>query len=156
ELTQHASGVYFVLNPLKPEFLSRRADDRLPVVTAKQGEQATDQDVLCRRWLIVEADPERHPKDSCATNDEKAEARKVILAVRKSLTSLSWPDPVRADSGNGYYPLYRIDLPNDDESLALVKQILAALGAKFDSVQAHIDQSVCNAARLFRVPGTWN
>ena len=57
-------------------------------------------------------------------------------------------------SGNGYYVLYRIDLPNSDESTALVKSVLYALASQFDSPDAHIDPSVANASRIVGLIGT--
>ena len=56
-------------------------------------------------------------------------------------------------SGNGYYVLYRIDLPNSDESTTLVKSVLYALASRFDSPDAHIDPSVANAARIVGLIG---
>ncbi len=41
--------------------------------------------------------------------------------VRDHLRGQGWPEPVVGDSGNGAHLLYRADLPNDPESLKLVK-----------------------------------
>ena len=40
----------------------------------------------------------------------------VADAVAAYLNSQTWPDPIVAMSGNGYYVLYRIDLPNTEDS----------------------------------------
>jgi hypothetical protein len=110
ELTPYARGVYFTLNPLKPDLLARRANR---VAWAEEGEQAGDKDVLCRRWLLVDADPLRDPLVS-STDAEKALALEAIRGVRDFLGGRGWPAPVLGDSGNGYHLLYRIDLPADD------------------------------------------
>jgi hypothetical protein len=57
------------------------------------------------------------------------------------------------DSGNGYYLLYRIDLPADDGGL--VKRVLLALAQRFDTDAVKIDPAVFNPARICKVPGTW-
>src|SRR5205807_99622 len=60
------------------------------------------------------------------------------------------------DSGNGCYLLYRIDLANDEASRELVRRCLEALAFQFDDAQVHVDQTMFNAARIIRVPGTLN
>ena len=57
-------------------------------------------------------------------------------------------------SGNGYWVLYRIDLPNDPESANLLKTVLAALGNELDTPLAHVDPTVYNTARIMPLPGT--
>src|SRR6266545_1264835 len=64
--------------------------------------------------------------------------------------------PIVTDSGNGAYVLPRIELPNDDASHELVKQCLEALAIRFDDERVHVDQTMHNAARIIRAPGTWN
>jgi putative DNA primase/helicase len=67
---------------------------------------------------------------------------------------LGWADPVVAKSGNGYHLLYAVDLPNDNESTALVKGVLLALAAQFDDAQIKVDRSVFNSARICKLYGT--
>jgi hypothetical protein len=147
-VTRFARGVYFTLNPLQPDLLARRQNR---IDYANEGELAKDRDVLTRRWLLIDADPVRDSLIS-ATEVEKAAARETIQAVREFLRGRSWPEPVLADSGNGFHLLYRIDLPADDGGL--VEHILKALAARFDSDRVKIDQKVFNAARICNLPGT--
>ena len=65
-------------------------------------------------------------------------------------------EPMVVDSGDGYQIHFRVDLPNDDESKAIIKSVLQAFAAIVDCERGHIDTSVCNAARLARLPGTFN
>jgi hypothetical protein len=51
--------------------------------------------------------------------------------------------------------LFRIDLPNDKLSQAIVKSVLVALADKFDVLGAKIDRSVHNASRISKLPGSW-
>jgi hypothetical protein len=59
-----------------------------------------------------------------------------------------------ADSGNGYHLLYRVDLPNDRESLELVRGILEALAFRFDDDRVKVDTTTSNAARIWKLYGT--
>ncbi len=68
---------------------------------------------------------------------------------------------LKVDSGNGCYRLYRIDLPNDEPSLELIKNCYAGLNellGGYDPSKPHatLDTTVYNAARIARVGGTWN
>ncbi len=149
DLADHARGVYFTLNPLHPDLLARRANR---TDWAGAGELARDKDVTARRWLLVDADPVRAPHIS-ATDDEKARARDTVHAVCAFLRESGWPDPVLADSGNGFHLLYRVDLPADDSGL--VKRILGALAARFDTPAVTIDRAVHNPGRIGKLPGTF-
>lgn len=148
-VSPHAQGVYCILNPLGPALLARRANR---IDWAGEGELAKDADVLARRWLLVDADPVRAAHVS-ATAGEKKSAHETVLAVREYLRGRGWPDPVLADSGNGFHLLYRVDLPADDGGLA--RRVLRALAARFDTDRVKIDQVVWNPARLCKLPGTW-
>lgn len=147
-VTEHARGVYFTLNPLKPDLLARR---RNRIDWAGAGELTADADVLARRWLLIDADPVRDPHVS-ATDAEKLLALQTVHAVHAHLSAREWPDPLLADSGNGYHLLYRIDLPADDNGL--VARVLRALAARFNTDRVTIDQRVANPARICKLPGT--
>lgn len=148
DVSPHAQGVYFTLNPLKHDLLARRANR---IDWAEEGELAKDKDVLVRRWLLVDVDPVRDPHIS-ATAEEKKLANDQVCAVREHLRVRGWPDPITASSGNGFHLFYLIDLPADDGGV--VKRILAALAAKFDTDRVHIDQTVFNPGRICKLPGT--
>lgn len=147
-ISRYAKGVYFTLNPVHPDLLARRCNR---IGWANEGELAKDKDVLHRRWLLIDADPIRDPLIS-ASDGEKANAHRTILDVREFLRGRFWPDPILADSGNGYHLLYPIDLPAQDGSV--VERILHALAQRFDSACVKIDQSVFNPARICKLPGT--
>jgi hypothetical protein len=148
DLTSSATGVYFVMNPLKSEILARRANR---VDYAHENELAKDTDVLQRRWLLIDVDPKRL-KGISSTDAEKFVALEVIRNVRTDLAGQGWPAPILGDSGNGFHLFYRIDLPAGDSGI--VERILKALAAKYDSPQVTIDQSVFNPSRICKLPGT--
>jgi putative DNA primase/helicase len=150
DLERSASGVYLALNPIAPELLARRANR---VDVAKGGQLATDRDIVRRRLLLIDADPVR-PDGISATDEEKAAALATVTAVREFLHERGFLPMVLCDSGNGYHLLIHIDLPNDDESRDLVRQVLLALAAKFDTPAVKIDTKVFNASRITKFYGT--
>jgi hypothetical protein len=152
QLTTRSTGVYITLNPLARGILSRRC---CRVDYAETGQQANDDHITRRRWLYLDIDSIRI-KDICSTAAEKAAALEVARSVYNDLLALGWPRPLRLDSGNGYALLYRVDLPNNDRSTLLIKQVLEALAQRYDTDQVKIDQQVFNASRICRIPGTCN
>jgi hypothetical protein len=148
-LTPHARGVYFVMNPLRPEILARRANRAEP---AASQELACDKDVRVRRWILVDCDPVRDPLVS-ATDAEKGLARQTADAVRVYLAEMNWPEPIVADSGNGFHLFYRRGLPADDGGD--VRRTLTLLANRFDTPAVKVDRKVFNPSRIVKLPGTW-
>ena len=145
-----ASGVYWMMNPVNPDLLARSAN-RIRV--AKTGETTSDADIIRRQLLLIDADPKR-PAGISATDSEKEHARRVIVDVGAYLFDAGWPDPIMADSGNGFHLLCRIDLPADDGGI--VQRSLMALDDKFSDDHVSIDTSVFNPARICKLYGTWS
>lgn len=148
-ISRHAKGVYFTLNPLDPDLLARRA---YLIKRARSGDLSSDSDVIRRHWLLVDADPKRK-RDISSKDKEKRLAWETIQRVRDHLRAKAWPEPILADSGNGYHLMYRIDLPADDGGI--VERCLKALAKEFDTPAVQIDQTVFNPSRICKFPGTW-
>jgi len=147
-----AEGIYHTVNPVDPALLER-APNRLRENVGKGG-CTTDADILRRRWLPVDVDYTR-PAKTNATDDEVRAAGVVAKKIRAHLNESGWPNGVLVMSGNGVHLLYRIDLPADPASRALVKRVLERLAKDFDVPGgAHVDTSVHNPARILKVPGT--
>ena len=150
-LSGTAPAVYFTLNPVNPALLARANNH---TNTYAKGTTSDGPDnIINRRWLLIDCDPVR-PSDISSTDEEKEAARRIAAQIKKYLKSLGWSDPVVADSGNGYHLLYRIDLLNDKESRALVESVLKALAARFDNSAVKIDQKVFNSSRITKAYGT--
>jgi hypothetical protein len=156
ELADHAAAlsnggfaVYITLNPVDPQLLGRYNNRIEQYATAT----TTDKQSVRRRWLLIDLDPVR-PANTSATETQLAAAKQRATVIYKHLQAIGWADPVVAKSGNGYHLLYAIDLPNDDESTALIKGILLALADQFDDAQIKVDRSVFNAARICKLYGT--
>lgn len=152
QLSQTASGVYVVVNPIAPSLLARAANRVRNV--GLHDPLTSDPDILGRRWLLVDTDPDR-PTGISANEVEHAAALARALQIRDWLTGLRWPSPVYADSGNGGHLLYRVDLPNDPASATLLQHVLEALDFLFTGDGVKIDTTVFNASRIWKLYGTW-
>ncbi len=148
-LSASGAAVYVTLNPVDPQLLSRYSNRIEAFATAT----TTDKQVTRRRWLLIDLDPAR-PSGTSATDEQLGAAKAKARAVYKHLDGIGWPTPLVAESGNGMHLLYAADLPNDDESTALVKAVLLALGERFDDAQIKVDRTVFNAARIVKLYGT--
>jgi hypothetical protein len=144
-----AAGIYITANPVKPELLARAANR---VRELGKGESTTsDADILSRRWLLIDCDPER-PAGISSTDSEHDASLAVAETLAASLMSEGWPAPIIADSGNGGHLMWRIDLPTDDGGM--VKKCLEALAFRFNTNAVHIDTTVHNPARIWKLYGT--
>jgi hypothetical protein len=142
-------GVYVTINPVNPDLLAR-ACNRMKY--SGKTPATSDGDILRRRWLLIDCDAIR-PAGISSTNEEHEAALAKAREIRDYLTSLGWPEPIMLDSGNGAQMTYRIDLPSDDGGL--VSRVLSALSVMSDD-QVKLDVTVCNPARIWRLPGTMN
>jgi hypothetical protein len=143
-----ARGIYVTLNPVDPALLSRCAN-RLDA--AKRYALTGDHHIKRRMWLLIDTDPKR-PSGISATDAEKAAARKKTTEIYRFLKARGWPEPVVADSGNGFHLLYRVELPANDEKL--LERVLCALADRFDGDGVTLDRSVFNPSRIAKLHGT--
>ncbi len=146
-----ARGIYVTPNPVNPALLSRCANR---MKRCGRGDSTTaNHEILKRNWLLIDLDPQR-PAGICATESERTAARDLADHVCATLSAEGCPDPIRLDSGNGAQLMYRVDLPADDGGLC--QRVTQALAARFNTGAVHVDESVHNAARIWRLPGTVN
>ncbi|ESU34156.1 hypothetical protein G3A_02490 [Bacillus sp. 17376] len=146
---KNVPAIYFTLNPVKSDLLSRAANrvvQRAKLTTA-------DADIDCRRWIPIDFDPVR-PAGISSTDDEHQAALTMAKEVQQFLTEKGWCEPIFADSGNGAHLLYPINLPNDDESKERIKTALETLDFLFSNEAVNIDKGVFNAARIWKLYGT--
>jgi len=146
------AGIYVTLNAVNPALLSRRSN-RVMMNLGYKMPTTGDSDVLSRRWLPVDLDPVR-PSGVSSTDEEHNAAIARAEKVAAWLKEQGFSEPVRADSGNGAHLLYRIDLPNDEASTALVKDCLAVLGTMFSDGKVIVDPANFNASRIWKLYGT--
>ena len=143
------SGAYVTLNPVDPDLLARAFNRIGP---AEQNATTADDDIVRRRWLPIDCDAVRKSNIS-STDEEHKAALELAEQIRNGLASVGWPQPVMLDSGNGAQLLYRIDLPAKDDGL--VQNVITSIAAA-STEQVHVDLTVFNPARIWRIPGTMN
>lgn len=112
-----------------------------------------DAGVICRRWFYIDIDPVR-PSGISSTEGEREAALATLELLTRFLSEAGWPEPPTAMSGNGYYALYRVDLPNNPEGTVLIKSVLQSLASRFDTPGARVDTTVSNASRIAALIGT--
>jgi P4 family phage/plasmid primase-like protien len=139
-------AAYFTLNPV--EVPAGVAVNPASLKASKN--TAADANIARRVWLLIDLDPARAAGTN-ATDAEKQSAREQADAARNYLAARGWPEPVLADSGNGWHLLYRVDLPNDAASSELVRSVLARLKHLFPLV----DSGNFNASRVCKLYGSW-
>ncbi|MGD0290697.1 MAG: AAA family ATPase [Candidatus Binataceae bacterium] len=144
-----AGGVYLSLNCVNPDLLARSSNGVKTFAKHTSG----DANIVARRWLLIDLDPIR-PSGISATDIEHKAALERAMGVREMLADFGWPSPIYADSGNGAHLLYRIELRNDADSLALLKRVLAALDSLFTDEAVAIDRTTYNAARISKLYGS--
>ncbi len=144
------SGIYFTLQVIDPRLIGR-AYNRI-----RQADRTTtDKDVLFYRWLPIDLDPVR-PAGISSSDSELHAALELRDPVTEWVTQeISLPAPIKAMSGNGGHLLFRLpDWPVNDETKAIIKGILEDISSKFSTDRVHIDTSVFNPARIWKLYGT--
>lgn len=142
---------YITMNPVKPDLLARRNNK---IGSVGKDDCTSNPDISRRKWLLIDMDPTR-PSGIPATDEEKLLALKKTEEVNNALHD-RWgiPNVGLADSGNGYHILVPVDLPNNEESVLLVKNALAALDHLYSDKRVKVDSGTFNAARVTKLYGT--
>ena len=133
-------SMYFGINPIGPV----------------EG-HAKDSDVVRRRWLFIDVDRNKtlQPNDP-STDQEHEDAKELASEIAVYLGEAGFPTPIMCDSGNGWHLYYRIDLPNDNASKSLIREVLAILDTTFSDIRGDVGAECYDARRLSRIPGTWS
>jgi len=139
QLNDLGYNVYTVMNPIKPGFT---------------GGAATDEDILCRRLLLVDID-RAGTKKVPACQSELDAALVLAKSIKSYATTLDFPEPTMVMSGNGYHLYYPLpDLENTPETTAVIQKALNDLAGSFNTASMSVDTTVYNASRITKVPGT--
>ena len=145
-----AKYVSVSVNPVHRDLLARSYNKLKRV---KKGEGTHDKDILSRKWLCIDLDSVRVAGIS-ATDVEKKHAHDKISEVVDLLKSVDFPDPIIADSGNGYHLLYRVDLPNDSTSNAMIDRFYKNISQLMSDDKCTIDSSLSPISKVVRLYGT--
>lgn len=146
-------NIYFVMNKIKHECLSRLQYNRIMQVDKKMN-ATSDSDIEHRTWLLIDVDSLRSTGIS-ASDEEKKASGEVANKIYAYLRDIGFSEPIAADSGNGYHLIYRIDMKNDSESRELIDKFLKSLDVMFSNSMAQVDKSVFNASRITKLYGTF-
>lgn len=140
DLNAQGFNIYTVMNPISSSF-------------AGPG-YARDVDIAYRDLLLVDID--RTGDTSCPANQQELDAAFALAKrIRDYMSAKGWSDPIVVMSGNGYHLYYVLsDMPNNDESAALVRATLKNLATTFNDNIVGVDTTVYNASRITKVPGT--
>lgn len=145
-----AAAICMSFNQLNPHLLARysnRVQEGAPKLTK-------DEDILSRRYMLVDFDPIRPGGISATEAEHEAAIARARECNRWLHESFGFPAPIVADSGNGSHLLYRISLENDPASSALVQKCLCALAIYFEDDVVAVDQTTYNASRVVKFYGT--
>lgn len=142
-------NIYVTMNALS-DGIEARSKNHLKIYAKNT---TSDKEISCRRWILVDLDPER-PAGISSTRQELEAAKKLGREIQDYLTGCGFPEPVTALSGNGFHLLYPVELPNTSETTSLVKGFLGALDSKFSTEQVKVDTTTYNSARITKLYGT--
>lgn len=149
-LSEAYAGIYFTPNPVAPPLLARSANR----ISAWAQNTTLDPDIAERRWLLLDIDPDR-PSGISSTDAEMDNAFKVARRIANMLELEGWPVPYMNASGNGAHLMYAFNEPNTDFVRDTVHKFLQCVNYRFKANGCSVDTTVYNAARIFRIPGTW-
>jgi hypothetical protein len=167
-------GIYWTINPITPAYLENYGS----TLQRRKTGTARDVDVVARYWLPIDADAIRRDTITGAplsvvssTDAEKASIARLIAQVRDWLVGiLGWPEPVRADTGNGFADFYAVPglpiprcpdpdnpgcLKYDAANNTLIRDVIHAISYKFTGALGSIDDAVFNPSRIMKIPGTF-
>lgn len=148
-----APGIYFVLNPVKPDLLARAAN-RLKAANVKTV-TTSDPNIRFLRWLFLDLDPIRE-KGISSSDEELKESIKLRNDIfRWCKKEWDITEMIPAVSGNGAHLMIRFpDLENNEENASSIKDSLAAMHEKFSTDKVDVDTSVFNPSRICKLYGT--
>lgn len=139
-LNNDGYNIYTVMNPIRAGI---------------SGKAAKDDDILHRKWLLIDLDKASTEKRP-STQIELDAAKDVAANISQHLKEIGWGDPgLVVMSGNGYHLYYGLGkMVNTKETTDLVQALLAGLASQFDTSFVKVDQVVYNPSRITKVVGT--
>lgn len=149
-LTEPYMGLYITPNPVKRDLLARAANR----IASWSQYTTMDHDILERRWILLDVDYER-PSGISATDTELETAFTIAKRIANAMELEGWPRPVFNASGNGCHLMYPCKEPNNELVRDTLATFLKAIDARFKDRGVKIDVMNFNAARIWRLPGTW-
>lgn len=141
-------GAYITLHPVNRSNW-KHSPNR--IMRSSTGLSAADRHIISRAWVVVDIDPNREPKEQPSSEEEKLAAWESIEIIKRYCMVRGMPEPIVADSGNGYHLLWKCEIPVES---TVHKRMLIELASKFNSPKITVDCSVSNPARIWKIYGT--
>lgn len=146
-------SAYCTFNPVRIDH--RPAAGKHNLQFLRHGEGASDEDISCLRYLLIDIDPERdiHKNPSTAEELAACEALRDRIVADKGLA----PHCLTGVSGNGGTILVRIDdLENTPENRDAAGAFVDSLRDYEGEKGAHVDSnsSIYSPSRMISIPGT--
>lgn len=146
-------GIYFVMNKIaKPDTVMAREQANKLIKTK---DTTNDKMIERYQWLFVDIDRENAVSGTSSSNEELTKLKEIAKKVYGYMRQKGFAKPIVAMSGNGYHLLYRIDMPNTEETKQLITKVLKVLSIFFSNQNTKIDTVNSNPARLCKLYGTW-
>ena len=143
------NDIYITMNDISPDIVARSKNH----LTVFAKHTTKDEEIVSRRWLLVDLDPSR-PAGISSTEAELEAAEILSTEIKEYLCSMDFPEPIYAMSGNGYHLLYSLDEGNSESVTKLIQQFLKVLDGMFSNENVKVDTSTYNAARIVKLYGT--
>lgn len=143
------ANIYITINKVNEDCYAREQHDCFRQTDAN----THDHEIDAYEWLFIDLDPERIAEVS-SSDEELKEAEVLSGKVYEYMKNLGFKEPIRAMSGNGHHLLYKINLPNTEESKNLVEKCLTVLADMFNNGKVKIDIVNHNQSRVCKLYGT--
>ena len=144
-------NVYITLNEIASGCYGRKQHDCFIQIRNKEPTTG-DKDIVGYDWLMIDLDPER-PSGTSSTDAEMAEAKVLGNKMFIALKNLGFENPLTAYSGNGVHLLYRIQVANTPERVALISKCLKVLDVLFSTEKVKVDVKNSNPSRICKLYG---
>ena len=148
--TARAANIFITLNPINMSCYSRKQHDCF----IENAQPTTkDNEITALHWLLIDLDPKRLSGVS-SSKEELELAKAKARTIHDFLLDRGFKEPIRAMSGNGIHLVYRFDVPNTAENVAVFENALKILSEKFSDEEVEVDTTVFNPARICKLWGT--
>lgn len=148
--TAKASNIFITLNPIDMSCYSRKQHDHfIENVTPT----TKDNEITALNWLLIDLDPKRISGVS-SSDAELTRAKEKSNTIRSFMSERGFKEPIRAMSGNGIHLVYRFNVKNTEENVAVFENALKVLSDKFSDDSVEVDTTVFNPARICKLWGT--
>lgn len=115
-----------------------------------------DTDIPFIDTIVLDFDTTRSVTGVSATDAEKEMSRNRVMQFVDQAIAAGLPEPLVADSGNGYHVTMKVPHLQVDQGKELVRTFTQFVADHYSDDFVKVDTSVCSPAHLVRVIGTMN